>query len=76
MSRSKKIEKRPTHAVSRRDVLRTAAVSGGIVVSKWSTPVVEGIVVPAHATTTLGPPPQGFDQTTISSFSIIAPDLP
>ena len=56
---------------SRRDVLKTVTIGSGIVVSKWSTPVVEGIMVPAHAEMTFGSPPQGFDQTTVTSFSVV-----
>ncbi|GJL83747.1 MAG: hypothetical protein DHS20C01_33810 [marine bacterium B5-7] len=42
---------------SRRDVVKKTVAVGGITValSNWSKPVVESVVLPAHAQTTGGP---------------------
>lgn len=50
---SKKIGEKPIN--KRRDALRKLAVSGGVIgaAGSWSKPVVDSVMLPAHATTSL-----------------------
>jgi hypothetical protein len=56
----------------RRAALKKLLAAGGVVTaSHWSKPVVDAVILPAHAQSTVFAPPAGFTGSGSVSFTVI-----